>query len=76
METFETKALQLAIDLTHHNTYEGKVGQGYVEARAADIRRTFNILCGHDPEGQPTRKGPGKRKGGRAAEGPEEEGTF
>lgn len=68
METFETKALQLAIDLTHHNTYEGKVGQGYVEARAADIRRTFNILCGYDPEARPARKGSGKRKDGFAAE--------
>lgn len=68
MDTFETRALQLAVDLTQHNTYEGKVGQGYVEARAADIRRTFNILCGHDPDERPARKGSGKRKGAHAAD--------
>ncbi|EYB69616.1 hypothetical protein DEIPH_ctg004orf0140 [Deinococcus phoenicis] len=62
METFETRALQLATDLTQHNTSEGKVGQGYVEARALDIRRTFNILCGHGPEGQPARNVSGKRR--------------
>ncbi|WP_102126422.1 hypothetical protein [Deinococcus planocerae] len=66
MKTFEAKALQLAYHLTEPNTYEGKVGQGYVEARAADIRRTYNILCGLDPEHRPatmpTRKTPLKRK--------------
>lgn len=51
MEPLETRALQLAFDLTTHNTYEGQVGQGYVEARAHDIRRVYHILCGHPPEG-------------------------
>ncbi|WP_414657561.1 hypothetical protein ACINK0_06025 [Deinococcus sp. VB343] len=47
-DSFEAKALQLAFDLTVHNTYEGKVGQGYNEARAHDIRRLYNVLCGRD----------------------------
>ncbi|WP_019585467.1 hypothetical protein [Deinococcus apachensis] len=65
MDTFETRALQLAIDLTQNNTYEGKMGQGYVEARAADIRRTYNILCGLDPDHRPAAPAPrasGRRK--------------
>ncbi|WP_216321215.1 hypothetical protein [Deinococcus aestuarii] len=68
METFEARALQLAYQMTEPNTYEGKVGQGYVEARAADIRRTYNILCGLDPDHQPAvaavpaRKAPPRRK--------------
>lgn len=48
--SFDARALQLAFDLTTGNTYEGKMGQGYVEARAADIRRVFNILSGREPE--------------------------
>ena len=47
---FEVRALQMAYDLTTPNTYEGKVGQGYNEARAQDIRRLYNILCGREPE--------------------------
>lgn len=47
-DSFEAKALQLAFDLTTHNSYEGKVGQGYNEARAHDIRRLYNVLCGRD----------------------------
>ncbi|MEF2279339.1 hypothetical protein V3W47_13625 [Deinococcus sp. YIM 134068] len=66
METFETKALHFAFYLTERNTYEGTMGQGYVEARAADIRRTYNILCGLDPEHKPAaapaRKPPTRRK--------------
>lgn len=66
MDTFEAKALQLAYQMTEPNTYEGKVGQGYVEARAADIRRTYNILCGLDPDHRPAtvpaRKAPPRRK--------------
>lgn len=46
MDSFEARALQLAFDLTTRNTYEGKVGQGYNEARAEDVRRLYNILCG------------------------------
>lgn len=48
MESFDSRALQLAFDLTTKNTYEGRVGQGYNEARAEDIRRVYNILCGRD----------------------------
>lgn len=60
MDTFEARALQLAFDLTIHNAYEGKVGQGYNEARAEDIRRIYNILCGRAAEdnGQPAPKAP------------------
>lgn len=50
MDSFDARALQLAFDLTTSNTYEGKMGQGYVEARAADVRRVFNILSGRAPE--------------------------
>ena len=50
MESFEARALQMAFDLTIRNTYEGRVGQGYNEARAEDIRRLYNILCGRRPE--------------------------
>lgn len=46
MDSFEARALQLAFDLTTKNTYEGRVGQGYNEARAQDIRRVYNILSG------------------------------
>lgn len=67
METFESKALQLAIDLTQYNTYEGKVGQGYVEARAADIRRTYNILCGLDPDYRPAAASAPRASGRRKA---------
>lgn len=49
-DTFEARALQMAYDLTTPNTYEGKVGQGYNEARAHDIRRLYNILCGRSPD--------------------------
>ena len=48
--SFDARALQLAFDLTTGNTYEGKMGQGYVEARAADVRRVFNILSGRAAE--------------------------
>lgn len=58
METFDARALQLAFDLTTHNAYEGKVGQGYNEARAADIRRLYNILCGRDAEDNGTSAAP------------------
>lgn len=50
MDHFEARALQMAFDLTIRNTYEDKVGQGYNEARAQDIRRLYNILCGRAPE--------------------------
>lgn len=50
MDSFEARALQLAFDLTTKNTYEGRVGQGYNEARAQDIRRVYNILSGRAPE--------------------------
>ncbi|RJF72722.1 hypothetical protein D3875_15420 [Deinococcus cavernae] len=50
MDSFEARALQLAFDLTTGNTYEGKVGQGYNEARAHDIRRLYNVLSGRVPE--------------------------
>lgn len=50
MDSFEARALQLAFDLTTKNTYEGKVGQGYNEARAHDIRRLYNILSGRTGE--------------------------
>lgn len=50
MDSFDARALQLAFDLTTSNTYEGKMGQGYVEARAADVRRVFNILSGREAE--------------------------
>lgn len=48
MESFDSRALQLAFDLTTKNTYDGKVGQGYNEARAEDIRRVYNVLCGRE----------------------------
>ncbi|WP_291425345.1 hypothetical protein [Deinococcus sp.] len=52
MNDFDARALQMAFDLTIRNTYEGKVGQGYNEARAHDIRRLYNIMCGRSPEEQ------------------------
>ncbi len=64
MDSFETRALQLAFDLTTHNAYEGKVGQGYNEARAHDIRRLYNILCGRaaEDQGAAPAKAAGSRK--------------
>ena len=65
MDSFEARALQLAFDLTTRNTYEGKVGQGYNEARAHDIRRVYNILNGRaadDNGSTPAQKAAGLRK--------------
>ena len=69
-DTFEARALQLAYEMTAHNTYEGKVGQGHNEARAADIRRLFDILCGHDPEdhAHESHKKAGRKASEKAAE--------
>ena len=64
-DSFEARALQLAFDLTTPNTYEGKVGQGYNEARAHDIRRLYNVLCGRDAEEHghgPAKKGEVRRR--------------
>jgi hypothetical protein len=62
--SFDARALQLAFDLTTGNTYEGKMGQGYVEARAADVRRVFNILAGRsaDDHGAPVPAVPEAKK--------------
>lgn len=65
MDSFEARALQLAFDLTTKNTYEGKVGQGYNEARAHDVRRLYNLLCGRaadDNGNAPKAAAPRKRK--------------
>ena len=64
MDSFEARALQLAFDLTTKNTYEGRVGQGYNEARAQDIRRVYNILSGRAAEdnGTASAKAPASRK--------------
>lgn len=56
-DSFEARALQLAYEMTTHNSYEGKVGQGHHEARAHDVRRLFNILCGRDADGQGKKSG-------------------
>lgn len=65
-DSFEARALQLAYEMTAHNTYEGKVGQGHHEARAHDIRRLCNILCGRDAEEQ--NKEQGKKSGQKVRE--------
>ena len=56
-DSFEARALQLAYEMTAHNSYEGKIGQGHHEARAHDIRRLFNILSGRDAEEQGKKSG-------------------
>ncbi|SEJ38735.1 hypothetical protein SAMN04488058_10758 [Deinococcus reticulitermitis] len=64
-DSFEARALQLAFDLTVHNTYEGRVGQGYNEARAHDIRRLYNLLCGREAGDHghgPAKKSEARRK--------------
>ncbi len=70
-DSFEARALQLAYEMTTHNSYEGKVGQGHHEARAHDVRRLFNILCGRDADGQGKKSGQKDREKGRR-EAPQE----
>ncbi len=58
MDDFKVKALEIAELLTRTTDYRDKVGQEHAEARAADIRRVFNILEGRSADANASKLSP------------------